>query len=247
MTAGPWITIEITSALGSTPRDQGTMMWVSAARVDGTIGGGALEFRAIDRARTMLADGETSAEMELPLGPALNQCCGGFVRLTLTQGRLTAPKVTLFPLVLYGGGHVGTALYRALEPLPFAVRWLDERSNTPADQASLVDHATHGANGALHYVMTHDHQLDLAIVSALLRRSLAAVPFIGMIGSQTKIARFRSQLSAAGFSADQQKRLITPIGVAGIKGKEPSVIAAAVAAEALILRSRLSTAHQAGS
>jgi len=180
MTAGPWITVEITSALGSTPRDQGTMMWVSAARVDGTIGGGALEFRAIDRARTMLADGETSAEMELPLGPALNQCCGGFVRLTLTQGRLAAPKVTLFPLVLYGGGHVGTALYRALEPLPFAVRWLDERSNTPADQASLVDHATHGANGALHYVMTHDHQLDLAIVSALLRRSLEAVPFIGM-------------------------------------------------------------------
>ena len=110
-----------------------------------------------------------------------------------------------------------------------------------------MDHATHGANGALHYVMTHDHQLDLAIVSALLRRSLEAVPFIGMIGSQTKIARFRSQLSAAGFSADQQKRLITPIGVAGIKGKEPSVIAAAVAAEALILRSRLSTAHQAGS
>ena len=238
MTDTTWITVEITSALGSTPRDQGTMMWISAAEVEGTIGGGALEFRAIDRARVMLAKGEVSAEMELPLGPALNQCCGGFVRLALTQGRREAPHATLFPLVLYGGGHVGTALHRALQPLPFAVQWLDERSNTPADQASLVDHATNGKDGALHYVMTHDHQLDLAIVSALLQRNPKAIPFIGMIGSHTKIVRFRRQLSAAGFTATQQKRLITPIGVAGIRGKEPAVIAAAVAAEALILRSR---------
>ena len=86
--------------------------------------------------------------------------------------------------------------------------------------------------------MTHDHQLDLAIVSALLHRSVREVPFIGMIGSDTKIARFRSQLSGTGFNGEQQSRLVTPIGVAGIRGKEPAVIAAAVAAEALILRSR---------
>lgn len=234
-----WITVEIVDALGSTPRDRGTRMWVSEADVEGTIGGGALEFRAIDRARGMLADGTLEASMALPLGPALNQCCGGFVRLRLVAGRLPAPAKAMFPLVVYGGGHVGSALITALAPLPFVVQWLDERDSTPADQASLVDHAATQGTGALHYIMTHDHQLDLAIASALLRRSAAAVPFIGMIGSKSKIARFRSQLSAAGFSADQQARLITPIGVAGIEGKEPAVIAAAVAAEALILRSRI--------
>lgn len=233
-----WITVEITTALGSTPRDQGTMMWVSETAVEGTIGGGALEFRAIDRARLMLAHDEDRAAMELPLGPALNQCCGGFVKLDLRRGKHPAPQPLLFPLVLYGGGHVGTALHRALQPLPFAVRWLDERDNTPADQASLVREASEGIGGALHYVMTHDHQLDLAIVSALLGRSTADVPFIGMIGSDTKIARFRSQLTAVGFDAQAHQRLVTPIGIAGIKGKEPAVIAAAVAAEALLLRSR---------
>ncbi|MGB1160382.1 MAG: xanthine dehydrogenase accessory protein XdhC [Alphaproteobacteria bacterium] len=235
-----WITVEITTALGSTPRDTGTRMWVSETEIEGTVGGGALEFRAIDRARLMLAQDETTAEMELPLGPALNQCCGGFVKLSLYAGKHLPPAPVLFPLVLYGGGHVGRALHQALTPLPFAVSWLDERSNTPADQASLVEEATGGVDGALHYVMTHDHQLDLAIVSALLHRSSREVPFIGMIGSKSKIARFRTQLSAAGFDASAQKRLITPIGIAGIKGKEPAVIAAAVAAEALLLRSRFS-------
>ena len=235
-----WITVEITTALGSTPRDTGTRMWVSETEIEGTVGGGALEFRAIDRARLMLAQDETTAEMELPLGPALNQCCGGFVKLSLYAGKHLPPAPVLFPLVLYGGGHVGRALHQALTPLPFAVRWLDERSNTPADQASLVEEATGGVDGALHYVMTHDHLLDLAIVSALLHRSSREVPFIGMIGSKSKIARFRTQLSAAGFDASAQKRLITPIGIAGIKGKEPAVIAAAVAAEALLLRSRFS-------
>ena len=235
-----WITVEITTALGSTPRDEGTMMWVSETEIEGTVGGGALEFRAIDRARLMLAQEEQTAEMELPLGPALNQCCGGFVKLSLRAGKHPPAAPLLFPLVLYGGGHVGRALHHALSPLPFAVRWLDERSNTPADQASLVEEAKGGISGALHYVMTHDHQLDLAIVGALLHRTSRDVPFIGMIGSKSKIARFRTQLSAAGFDASAQKRLITPIGITGIRGKEPAVIAAAVAAEALLLRSRFS-------
>ena len=228
----------IIEALGSTPRDQGTRMFVAEHQLEGSIGGGALEFRAIDRARLMLLEGQEQAEMELPLGPALNQCCGGFVKLRLTAGRHQALVPRAFPLIIYGGGHVGTALVRALEPLPFDVTWLDERDSTPADQASLVRHAERCERGALHYIMTHDHQLDLEIVSTLLSRAEAEVPFIGMIGSQSKIARFRSQLGAKGFSQDQQKRLITPIGVAGIKGKEPAVIAASVAAEALLLRSR---------
>jgi xanthine dehydrogenase accessory factor len=239
MTEPGWITVEIRQALGSTPRDQGTMMWVSAERIEGTIGGGALEFRAIDRARDMLAQGETSATLDLPLGPALNQCCGGFVSLALSAGKRPPPQEMHQPLVIYGGGHVGTALAAALAPLPFAVTWLDERDSTPADQASLTEHARRCQSGALHYVMTHDHQLDLAIVSTLLARDVETVPFIGMIGSDTKITRFRSQLKAAGFDEQSQRRLITPIGIAGIRGKEPAVIAAAVAAEALLLATRL--------
>ena len=237
-----WITVEVSEALGSTPRDAGTRMWVCATHVEGTIGGGALEHRAIARARDMLARGEETAAMDLPLGPALNQCCGGFVRLALTRGYQAAAPVIGFPLVLYGGGHVGQALARALQPLPFDLTWLDERDNTPADQATLVEKAAGPEPvGALHYVMTHDHSLDLDIVSTLLRRRESDVPFIGMIGSDSKIARFRSQLRSRGLDNMAQTRLVTPIGISGIRGKEPAVIAAAVAAEALLLRSRFGT------
>src|SRR5579883_706525 len=150
----------------------------------------------------------------------------------------------LIELYLFGAGHVGRALVLALAPLPFRVRWIDSRQGAfplraptnvtmvqSADPPAELDAAPAGAQIV---VMTHSHPLDLAIVS----RALAAerFAFVGLIGSETKRARFLSQMRAAGLTQTMLDRLTCPIGLPGIEGKEPAVIAAAVAAQLLMAR-----------
>src|SRR6218665_3683151 len=77
------IVAELTAVRGSSPRAAGTFMLISAAATIGTIGGGALEYMVIDRARQVLRDGLPEAEMDIPLGPEIGQCCGGRVEVAL--------------------------------------------------------------------------------------------------------------------------------------------------------------------
>jgi xanthine dehydrogenase accessory factor len=148
------------------------------------------------------------------------------------------------PVYLFGAGHVGRALALALAPLPFAVRWIDPRPDefpklTPLNIAMVAAADPPGelkgaADGTLVAVMTHSHALDLAIVAEAL--SQGRFPYVGLIGSATKRARFVSQLKAAGLDPGNVARLICPIGVPGVEGKDPAVIAAAVAAQLLLAR-----------
>lgn len=147
------------------------------------------------------------------------------------------------PVLLFGAGHVGRALVMALAPLPFAVTWVDAREGafpshlpenaTAVRETSPVRAVAAAPGDALVVVMTHSHALDLDLCVAALSRG--CFPYVGLIGSATKRARFASQLRAAGVSAASIGRLRCPIGVPGIRGKEPAVIAAAVAAELLIV------------
>ena len=82
-------------------------------------------------------------------------------------------------------------------------------------------------------VMTHDHGLDYALTHAALAR--APVAFVGLIGSATKRARFLSRLGSDGIGPMARDRLTCPIGIAGIDGKEPDVIAIAALAQVLRL------------
>ena len=151
---------------------------------------------------------------------------------------------TRTPVLLFGAGHVGRALALALAPLPFHLRWIDPRPEAfPArapPNARMVAAADPTAelaaapDGALILVMTHSHPLDLAIVSAAL--AARRFGYVGLIGSATKRARFLSQMRAASLSEEALEGLTCPIGVAGIEGKEPAVIAAAVAAQLLMFR-----------
>lgn len=83
--------------------------------------------------------------------------------------------------------------------------------------------------------MSFSHAEDLDIVAACLARQRARgdLPFIGLIGSRTKWATFRHRLAARGFTAQELAQVTCPIGVPGIAGKEPEVIAVAVAAQLL--------------
>ena len=249
----PAIVIEVTEALGSAPREAGTRMLVGADRCEGTIGGGHLELKAIERARRLLTTGERGPQSaHYPLGPALGQCCGGAV--TLGFGVLDARAVAAWPLTaprfhlqLYGAGHVGRAIVRALAPLNVRIDWIDERDEEFPPNAELPSHTRRIAvdevesevreapRGAFYLVLTHRHDLDLRIAEAILRRGDFA--FFGLIGSMTKRARFIHRFEAMGIPAEVIARMNCPIGLPGVDGKEPEVIAAAVAAQLLLASS----------
>lgn len=144
-------------------------------------------------------------------------------------------------LLLFGAGHVGAALIQALAPLPCDVTWVDEREelfpNTlPANvtiEATDTPEAVVAAApaGASYLVMTHSHALDLRLCEAILQRADAG--WFGLIGSQTKRMQFEHRLQERGIAAARLRDMVCPIGIPGIAGKAPAVIAAAVCAQLL--------------
>lgn len=217
----------------------------------GTIGGGQLEYMAIDRARTMISKGETRAEMDVPLGPEIGQCCGGRVRLELSDVEATPPEPDRPHVLIFGAGHVGRALARALSLLPVQPILIDQRADELAQAPNLAttNLATRltplpeseirtAPQGSAYVILTHDHALDFLLGVEALKRPDA--PYIGMIGSMTKRAKF---IRFARENGIDPGRLTCPIGAGPDRAKpcldkRPEIIAALTAAE---LITRLTT------
>ena len=166
-----------------------------------------------------------------------------FLRAAL-RGSATA----LQTVALVGGGHVGHAIVQALLPLPFSIQWADSREEIFPSlrharlQMAQFDEITECVSkfpaDSLLLVMSFTHAEDLEVVRAALVRRRSeprCFPFIGLIGSKTKWAKFRHRLSERGFSETELAAVTCPIGISGITGKQPAVIAASVAAQLLML------------
>ena len=253
LAAGPLVRIVVTRVQGSGPRDAGAWMAVTADALIGTIGGGKLEFDAVADARALLAGQPVDAQRRFALGPSLGQCCGGVVwlRYELLQpadaervrAELLEAQRGHMPVALFGGGHVGAAIVAVLGALPVRTHWIDSRDEVFPTQLPInvrIEHSepVQGAvpllePGSRVLIMSFSHAEDLDIVAACLkrRRERADLPFIGLIGSKSKWATFRHRLEARGFGADELAAVTSPIGVPGVAGKEPEVIAVAVAAQ----------------
>ncbi len=249
----PAVLVTVAAALGSVPREVGAWMVVFAQDAVGTIGGGQLEWQAIAQSRQAL-QGLTPlpVRQKVALGPSLGQCCGGAVELLFEHVSANDVPVlrqrlmpALSPVALFGGGHVGKALVEVLSRLPLAVRWIDSRDEVfPADVSAHV-HCEHSdpvhaavadlAPASQVLIMSFSHAQDLDVVAACLQRLRLRddLPFIGLIGSATKWATFRHRLESKGFSAQELQRITCPIGMPDIPGKQPEVIAVAVAAQLL--------------
>jgi xanthine dehydrogenase accessory factor len=261
---GPVALVEVAGTKGSTPREKGAWMLVSSSATHGTIGGGQLEYMAIDKARQMLAPSlgsnrksihatidvhEVCATLDVPLGPEIGQCCGGRVEVLIQRAdeKVIAKLITAAEaeeeqsphLYIFGGGHVGKALAETVSLLPVRAVVVETRADelegiseavgtrlTPVPE-EVVREAPAGSAFA---VLTHDHALDFLIVAEALKRSDTA--YVGMIGSRTKKATFRSWfLKTAGGTEQEFSRLVSPIGGEAVKDKRPQVIAAVAAAE----------------
>ena len=245
----PGVLVTVIEVRGHAPREAGAKMVVSREYSWGSVGGGNLEATAVVRARELIESGAAEPEMrELQLNPHARaehgrQCCGGVVKLLL-EPLAVRPVVALF-----GVGHVGYELARILSRLPIQLLLVDSRAEQ-LDRVRLADvidgaaevgiyHTLLGEQvleqlprGAHVVIMTHDHAEDYALCDAALRLN-QPLGGIGLIGSAAKWTRFQAQLADAGHSPAAIGRITCPIGQPGITGKDPAVIAVAVAAALL--------------
>jgi xanthine dehydrogenase accessory factor len=269
------VVAEITAVRGSAPREAGAFMLVSPTATLGTIGGGALEYMVIDRARQVLRSGEAAGDakavaeavgrsgargeslhtLDIPLGPEIGQCCGGRVDIAMRRldpaGAAALIEAAEFEAVfrphvyLFGAGHVGHALARALALLPLHVHVVDTRpaelaglpATVEAVAAPMPEAVVRAAPiGSAFVILTHDHALDFLIALEALAR--VDSPYVGMVGSRTKRAKFAAWFKSEGGDPAALERLVLPIGGAsfprGLGDKRPEVIATLAAAEIMV-------------
>lgn len=234
----PVAVVTVVRVEGSTPRDTGAKMLVTSEGLAwGSIGGGKLEALAIEDARTCLRKGEP-AYQRYPLCVKAGQCCGGNTEAFIEV-------VGAGPLLyLFGAGHVGRALCHVLRGTPFAVHLVDPRPDwlhSPDLPPGLTLHGgaweafveqAEWSDRVYAVVMTHSHDVDLALIRSLALRETA---YLGLIGSKTKWARFQSLLKTDGLAQGRLDRIRCPIGLDLGPGKAPQEVAIAVAAQVLKL------------
>ena len=247
----------IIKAKGSVPRNENVSMVVSSSKQYGTIGGGELEYQVIKESNDLLNNFDCNQKIiELPLGPTLGQCCGGFVKIQLSKfknGKNLLLKHDLKEqiinqnqnLYIFGAGHVANALLSKLDGVGFNIFVIDSRENFISKiNADFVlpilakDHTIvikNSPSKSFYLVLTHSHQLDLSICDSILKKN--DFTFIGLIGSKTKKIRFKKRLIEIGHDETSIDKIECPIGIQGIEGKEPDVIAISIIARLLEYKS----------
>jgi xanthine dehydrogenase accessory factor len=249
-----YVLVTLLFSSGSTPRNAGTKMVVSADNQYDTIGGGHLEYNVIKKAREYLAQGESIQKTEsYPLASKLGQCCGGAVKV-LFEVMVTHQQ----KLAIFGAGHVAQALVPIVAQLPIQIDWVDNRESfftasshaqSPMSSAMSIAQTYSNVNSIVNddpceevtllapkswvVILTHNHQLDYDLVKTALKHK--HLDFIGMIGSQTKAKRFIKRLNHRGFLESDIKKLVTPIGDMSIPGKLPIEVAVSISSQLISL------------
>lgn len=234
------VLVTVTNTKGSTPREIGAKMVVTPTDFFGTIGGGALEWLALEKARELIQSQE-AGRMAVPLCSKAHQCCGGFVELFFD---MIHPRPEL---LIFGAGHVSQALLEVLAGTAFDCKLIDERAEwiqaaemkkanlkdlslscfeaPPVEWLAKFDRWNPGSTYAV--VMTHDHGLDESLIEHMAEKP---IKYLGLIGSMTKRERFLDRLQKKGVSAEALSKLQCPMGVP-IGGKAPKEVALSIGAQ----------------
>lgn len=234
----PVALVTVTKCLGSAPCVVSSRMIVTKDKtIYGTIGGGKLEFKAIDEAVLALKENRI-IESSYTLGPEFEQCCGGKVEFII-EPMNQSPE-----LFLFGAGHIGTEIANLLVNTPFKVKLIDSRDHWFAEfnidesiEQCQVDEnnfktfrdvVTWG-NNCYVLVLTHNHAIDFDIVAMALQNE---TKYLGLIGSKTKKVRFNNMLIKEMNIEEGIKNVVCPIGLP-IGGDTPKEIAISVVAQLL--------------
>lgn len=240
---------KLTRVRGSSPRDEGTFMLISADSTWGTVGGGQLEYLVINAAREMLSTSVLHKNIDLPLGPEINQCCGGHVEVVLFNPSKSErhdimcwheTELAQHPHVyVFGAGHVGREICNLLQFMPVHTILSDDReaelnkctAHVKRDHDILPEALIRSApQGSAAIVLTHSHSLDFFLASEAL--ASGQFNYVGMIGSKTKRAKFKNwfQKNARKGNIDS---LFCPIGPNASTDKRPELIASFTVAEVM--------------
>ncbi|MBP5982007.1 MAG: xanthine dehydrogenase accessory protein XdhC [Halomonas sp.] len=233
---------QVTSA-GSTPREPGAHMIITLDAIFDTLGGGTFEWQTIQAARNYLQQQRYGFHLEaFSLGGRSGQCCGGFVNILLEVFPGAEASIAIF-----GAGHVGQEIVKLSAPLPWQLILQDSRGEILSElhqQPRLACHVLQNVSRSVAelpphthvLVLTHSHDEDYALITALIQRDDLAS--IGLIGSDSKWTSFSGRLTRAGYTAEQIQRVRCPIGRHfghRPSNKTPYAIALSVVSELLCL------------
>ena len=239
----PFVIATVMETSGSTPRLQGTQMLINAKQIDGSIGGGRIEYEIIQSARQMLATShKVTNHLEIiskHLSHDLAMCCGGSMTVALQAYIPTAR------LWIYGAGHVATALAQQASLLQWPCTVVDERTQWADPQRFATDidvrcediceeirmHPPQINDYA--FVCTHDHALDEDIMTLLLQKP---IHYLALIGSQRKWLQFQKRLRAKGIDPVRLEQVSCPAGLS-IEAQTPMEIAISIVAELIQIKS----------
>ncbi len=239
----PFVVVTIVEAQGSVPQDTGAKMIVTHEGLDyGTVGGGKVEAKAAEIAEQMLHDERDYQFVDWSLKADVGMTCGGRVKLYFERvgGRI-------WPIVIFGAGHVTQALAKQLVMLPCRVVCIDPRIEwlnklpegiekivhpEPAEYVDRLD------EGTFVLCLTRGHSSDFPVLKRIFQTD-RKFPFLGVIGSRAKAAVLRKELTASGIP-DERIDFQCPVGFP-IGGNHPAEIAVSIAAQLLEVRDRQST------
>jgi len=253
------IKAKLISTEGSVPRDAGTFMLITSKYLFGSIGGGQLEYSVIQKAKKFLNEKEiiNNEIINIPLGPAIGQCCGGYAQVKITKydnglQSLKNEKLKinkLDNLYIFGAGHVGQELSSKSVDLDFNVHLIDSRKEylKIQNEKEIIPIFTtfpwmivkNLPKKSYYIVLTHSHDYDFKIINEIL--NLNTFQFIGLIGSKTKRKRFSNRLVKLGHNQYLINKIECPIGLKNIASKKPGEIAISIIARLLEYRSNLSS------
>jgi len=243
----PFVSVTLVEAIGSTPQDSGSKMLVTADGLCfGTVGGGRVEAKAIDQAKTMLASpAPKTLFVNWNLQNDVKMTCGGAVKLFF-ESYHHAP----WNIVIFGAGHIAQALVRTLLNLDCRLtsldtrkEWLDKLPDSPKLNKIYTDNlAAQVANlpqDASVVLMTMGHSTDVPILIEALRRG--GFPYLGVIGSAAKRAQLKKGILQAEIPEASFAGVHCPMGL-DIGTNHPYEIALSIASQLLQIRD--STAKQ---
>ena len=247
------IKAKIINVKGSSPNKINDFMLVAPKDIFGTIGGGNLEYLVIEESKLMLKNKSKRKKLNIPLGPGIGQCCGGYVEIILTKHKNTDAAIKdekvndsfKEDLYIFGAGHIGQALIETLGNLNFNTYLIDSREeylkmSVNKDVNYLLSKEPWKVvnklkDNAYYVVLTHSHEYDLKILNEILTKKFT---FVGLIGSTTKKKRFFKRLTENGHDKNIIKKIECPIGVDIGNSKDPNEIAFSIITRLIYLKNQ---------